>query len=125
MVFLFMNMVSSSLSDGSTLVWLEYWLGIQMILIGIGCCHHLLCHYLDVHHGESKYMHMDTAMRWMYPITFVLSFVWATSIVSWGIVGKIVLGITAPVCVLIFTLIYMVLERKASRVEEKTYYPGI
>ena len=70
-------------------------------------------------------MHMDTAMRWMYPITFVLSFVWATSIVSWGIVGKIVLGITAPVCVLVFTLIYMVLERKASRVEEKTYYPGI
>jgi hypothetical protein len=124
-LFLMMSVISGSKPEDTGLVWLEHWLGIQMILVAIACCHHLVCQYIYDRYGETKYVHLDTCMRICFPVVFVLSFLWAESIVAWNAVGYAVISSTALLSAIMFGVIFTVLERRAARYEEKTYFPGI
>jgi len=125
--FTYMNVLSSTMPGSlrNYLVWADYWIMIQAMLVALACCHHSMCHFLNERYGETKYVHLDMAMRATYPIAYILSFLWAESIVAWKIPGFIFTSASILIIVIVFVAIFAVLERRSAARYEKTHYPGI
>lgn len=126
--FTYMNVLSSTMPGSlrNYLVWADYWIMIQAMLVALACCHHSMCHFLNERYGETKYVHLDMAMRVSYPIAYILSFFWAESIVAWkDWIRYTFMSVSILIIVIVFVAIFAVLERRTAARYEKTHYPGI
>ena len=143
----YMRKNSGMAPPGTPLTMMDYWMSINAILIGLGCCHHCYCSYICERSGETAATDFDVAAAWCYPLTYGASYVWAYAVVNWrdsplieldGI-GHSLWQITitygaALILVLIFISIYagmsfnkpkfMETEGDADEVA-KSHYPGI
>jgi len=121
----YMRVITTSIPTRSYLVWMEYWLTFQAVIVAIACCHHSVAHFMNEKSGEAKSVNLDMAMRIVFPVTYILTYCWAESIVVWGFFG-IIFNITSMVLmVLFFFVIFAALERRSTVRHEKTHYPGI
>lgn len=122
----YMRVIVTSIPARSYLVWVEYWLTMQAVMVAFACCHHSACHYLNEKYSESKSNHLDIAMRICFPIAYFESYLWAEAIVSFGSVGGHFFNIiTVGLLVLFFIVIFVAMERRSSARTEKSHYPGI
>jgi len=117
---------SANMPQRTYLLWAEYWLVCQAIIITVACIHHCMCHYLNERYGETKAMHLDIAMRICFPVAYGLTYLWTQGIVVWSATGAAVANVlSALLLVFLFLSIYGTLEKRTTVRYEKSHYPGI
>jgi len=125
-VYMMVLAESANMPQRTYLVWAEYWLVCQAIIITVACIHHCMCHYLNERYGETKAMHLDIAMRVCFPVAYGLTYLWTQGIVVWGGLTAILTNaLSAVFLVFLFLSIYGTLEKRTTVRYEKSHYPGI
>ena len=139
----YMRVISTIIPQRSYLCMAEYWLIMQAVLVAIACCHHSVASYIKEGQGSTTVKSFDVAMRWSFPIAYIMSFFAAYYMIEkadmhaqWG---YILAAAVLAVLWLFFIMIYSpakppsVTARKAEVVVEgealdetaKAHYPGI
>jgi len=138
----YMRVISTMIPQRSYLCMAEYWLIIQAVLIAIGCCHHSAASYINERQGSETVKSFDHAMRWCFPVAYIMSFFVAYFMIQkagmhtqWG---YILAASVLAVLWLFFIMLYspaskpqaarkaeVVVEGEALGETAKAHYPGI